>query len=178
MGPGLFGTRDRITAFMNRQAAAMSVGPWLRSGSRLSNPDLPKVRIALPPGPAFVGGSALVIWQHSRVEREAVDFIDRLISPEVQSTLVPMSGMLPVLKEAWDEPVMKEDPWAGVFYEALKTGRVLCRAPVWGIIEEKLKIEFSMIWEEIFSAPDPNIEAIVKKRLLPLARRLNITLGT
>ncbi len=179
MAPGKLATEDVSSLFIQRQVAAINLGPWLRSNLVEQNRTdlLADLGMSAPPGPAFMGGTVLVIWQHSRFEREAVDLIDRLISPAVQAGFCPLTGMLPALKEAWDQPALKDDPLNSVFYKALENSRTLSRVSVWGTIEEKLKIEISQIWEEIFAAPDPDILAIVKKRLVPLARRLNITLG-
>ncbi len=179
MSSGHIGTTDVSALFLNRQVAAINMGPWLRTN--LLEQDraeiLQEMGVAAPPGPAFLGGTALVIWQHTRFEREIVEFIDSLIHPTLQSDFCTVSGLLPANKEAWDRPGLKDDPINSIFYQVLQTGRTLSRVSVWGMIEEKLKIEISLIWDEIFSTPDPDIEVIVRKHLVPLARRLNITLA-
>ncbi len=179
INPGRFGNVQVLDKFIRQELAVINLGPWLRNNLRDQNLTelIPQYGIALPPGPAFTGGSMLVVWQHTRFEREVVEFIERLISPDVQSTFGPLSGLLPALKAAWDEPALKEDPLYGVFYNALETGRTLTRVSVWGTIEDKLRVDIGAIWDEIFATPSPDIEAIVKKRLVPLARRLNMTLG-
>ena len=177
--PGRMGTADVLNLFIQQQVAAINLGPWLRSNlEERSRTDLiPNLGIAAPPGPAFMGGTVLVVWQHSRYEREVVDFIDRLTSPEVQAGFCSLTGLLPALKEAWKQPALKDDPLNSIFLKALENSRTLSRVSVWGTIEEKLKIEISQVWDEIFATPNPDIQAIVRKHLVPLARRLNITLG-
>ena len=179
MHPGRMGTADVLNLFIQGQVAAIILGPWLRSNLEEQNRTelIPNLGISMPPGPAFMGGSVLAVWQHTRYEHEVVDLIERLISPAAQASFCPLTGLLPVRKEAWEMPEIKDDPLNRIFYQALENSRTLSRVSVWGTIEEKLKIEISQIWDEIFATPDPDVEAILKKRLVPLARRLNITLG-
>jgi multiple sugar transport system substrate-binding protein len=173
-------TADVLKNFIDRNVAVITLGPWLRSNLKEQNRFdlLPKLGIASPPGPAFVGGSALAIWQHARYTDEAVELVSYLVSPEVQAEFIPLTGMLPASKAAWAMPQLKDDPLLSVFYEPLLHGRAFTRASIWGMIEHKLIAEMSQIWNEIFSTPDPEVEVIVKKHLVPLARRLNITLNT
>jgi maltose-binding protein MalE len=172
-------TGDVLNLFIQEKVAVINLGPWLRSNLVEQNRTdlIPRLGTTMPPGPAFMGGSVLAIWQHTRYEREVVDFIERLISPVAQASFCPLTGLLPARKEAWQLPELRDDPLTSTFYRALETSRTLSRVSVWGTIEEKLKIEISQVWDELFSTPDPNVEAILRKRLVPLARRLNITLG-
>lgn len=178
-GPGMH-TSDVLNSFIQRKVAAITLGPWLYSNLKEQNRiDLiSQLGLASPPGPAFVGGSVLSVWQHSRYTRESLELIKFLTSPAIQAELVPLTGMLPAAKEAWDMPALKDNAIFNAFYEPLLHGRAFTRVPVWGMIEEKLIIEMSFIWDEIFATPDPDVDAIIKKHLISLGRRLNITLNT
>jgi ABC-type glycerol-3-phosphate transport system substrate-binding protein len=171
---------DEIRLFFERKVAVTILGPWLPA--RLKEAQrfdlLPRLGIASPPGPAFVGGSLLVIWEHSRNARKAVDLISRLVSPQVQAELCPLTGELPARLEPWQLPAFRENPLISAFYEPLLNGRSLTRVPIWQMIEEKLSFEMGLIWEELFASPGPDVANIVRRHLLPQARRMNITLGS
>jgi maltose-binding protein MalE len=67
-----------VSLFRQRQVAAILGGPWILTNLR-GQADLagllPQLGIALPPGPSFVGGINLAVWQHTRYEQEFIELI-------------------------------------------------------------------------------------------------------
>ena len=84
--------------FRQRQVAAILGGPWilsnLRGQAQLAGL-LPQLGIALPPGPSFVGGMNLVVWQHTRDEQECIELIRHLVAPQAQIEYCPLIGLMP-----------------------------------------------------------------------------------
>jgi multiple sugar transport system substrate-binding protein len=164
--------------FLQRRAAVAMSGPWdwnLMAGGGIESSELAQVGTALPPGPAFVGGSNLVILQHSssRFERIAIDLIRHLISPDVQFTYSTMVGLLPVRGDLLDDPRYFVDARLKVFVDALKQGRTTPNVPLWGVVEERLTEAFGQIGQAIMAQPEASLETIIRDHLEPLAKRLN-----
>jgi multiple sugar transport system substrate-binding protein len=172
---------DKVTTlFKERRTAAMFTGPWaltnLKGQASLSGM-LDQIGIALPPGPPFVGGMDLVVWQHTRQERAVIDLIRQLVTPEAQLEYCPRVGMMPARLEAISAPYYSNDPHYKVMVEALRKGRVSTSFPLWGMVEEKLFPSLAKIWVDIFKGPEEPLENIISRNIDVLARRLEITLG-
>jgi multiple sugar transport system substrate-binding protein len=170
-----------VELFCQGQVAAILCGPWLladlRGRANLAD-QIDKVGIATPPGPSFVGGSNLIVWQHARYEAECIALIRHLVSPEVQLEYCPASGLLPVRMEALTDPTYTADPYYRVLLDALHHGRVPIAFPLWGMVEDKLSTSFAQVWSEVFTHPRGRLEAILTRHLEGLARRLDFTLGS
>ena len=130
--------------FAQRNVAAIMAGPWMlqdfvRQG--FSDEDIDRIGISVTPGPPFVGGTVLSIWQHTRQNRrvnDALEFIEFMTRPEVQVEYCPHLGLLPTRKEAWEMPSMVNAPHYKVIRRALSMGRGLPAVPLWGMVEEKV----------------------------------------
>jgi hypothetical protein len=48
---------------------------------------------------------------------------------------------------------------------------------LWGAVEDKLRVGLSNIWADLFDNPTQDLDQCIAKHLVPLARRLNMTLG-
>ena len=46
-----------------------------------------------------------------------------------------------------------------------------------GAVETRLAHAIPLLWDDIFTSPHPDLEALYDKHITPLARRLNITLS-
>ncbi len=172
---------DKVTAlFRERRTAAILTGPWvltnLKAQASLSGM-MDQIGIALPPGPPFIGGMDLVVWQHTRQERGCIDLIGQLVTPEAQLEYCPTVGMMPARVEALAAPYYSADPHYKVMVEALHKGRVSSSFPLWGMVEEKLYPSLAKIWVDIFKDQNEDLESILARNLDFLARRLEITLG-
>jgi len=163
--------------FSKRHVAATITGPW--GLLEIPEEDRARLGIAIPPGPPFVGGTVLSIFQHtSRNHRvdEALKLIEFLIQPQVQAEFAPYLGLLPTRLEAWEMSPIADIPYNKVLLQALSIGRGLPAAPLWGMIEEKLKTSLSMVWEDLLTNPDTNVDLAIEKNLEPTVTRLNLSL--
>lgn len=170
-----------VELFRQRQVAAILCGPWLLAdlrGRAEFAGQMDKVGIALPPGPSFVGGTNLIIWQHARNEGECIEMIRHLVSPQVQNQICLASGHLPVRMEALADPNYSVDPHLKVLADALQKGRVPIAFPLWGMVEDKLSTSFAQVWSELFARRHDRLEVILSRHLDGLARRLDLTLGS
>jgi ABC-type glycerol-3-phosphate transport system substrate-binding protein len=168
-----------VDLFFNRQAAALMSGPWLFSNMKargFAPEQLAQVGIALPPGPPFVGGTYLIVWQHTRRPSEAVELIRRLTRPQFQAELCPAAGLLPVSQAAWTAEVFADQNYQ-VLHQAMRCGRSFVNIPIWGMVEDKLTPIFGQIWADLIVRPEQDIEAVLAKHLDPTVHRLNTTLA-
>jgi multiple sugar transport system substrate-binding protein len=169
-----------VELFRQRQVAAILGGPWILTNLRdLESMTglMPQLGIALPPGPSFVGGMNLVVWQHTRYPQECVELIRQLVDPQFQIQYCPSIGLMPASLKAVSDPAYSADPHFKVLVEALHKGRVATSFPLWGMVEDKLSTSFTQIWADLFSQPDANLDAIFSSNVDALASRLEITLG-
>jgi multiple sugar transport system substrate-binding protein len=170
-----------VELFLQRKVAAILCGPWLlphlRGQADFAGQES-KIGIALPPGPSFVGGTNLIIWQHARYEAECIELIRHLVSPQAQLEVCPPSGLLPVRMEALVDPFYTNDPHNRVLVEALQKGRIPTPFALWGMVEDKLSTSFAQVWSDIYAHPGGRLEEILAKHLEGLARKLDIMLGS
>jgi multiple sugar transport system substrate-binding protein len=170
-----------VSLFKQRQVAAILGGPWILTNLR-AQPELvgllPQLGIALPPGPSFVGGMNLAVWQHTRHEQECIELIRHLVAPQAQIEYCPFIGMMPARVETLADPFYSADPVYKVLVEALYKGRVSTSFPLWGMVEDKLSTSFAQIWLDIFSQTADSLDTILSTHLDMLARRLDIMLGS
>lgn len=162
------------------QQAAVTMGPigWLAIMRDRYAPDLvaEKVGVATPPGPAYVGGSNLVVWRYTRRARDAIALVRFLTSRQAQVDYCQRTGHLPVRLDALTEPPYTSDPHYQIMAEALRAGRTYPVFPKWGEIEEKLSDACLWFWDSIAADRDQDISALIKPHLESLARRLMVTL--
>jgi multiple sugar transport system substrate-binding protein len=168
-------------SFFKRKVAVMMTGSYFGPtfNANITPEQRTKIGMALPPGPSFVGGSHLVIMDHTppRQEARALEIITRLIEPQVQHDLCVMTGMLPARRAVLEQPPFATDPCYRVFVEALNQGRSLPTLSLWGTIEERLIDSCTHLWAQIMANPTVDIEAIVTEEFNLLARRINPMLG-
>jgi len=169
--------------FAHRKVSATITGPWLLT--YLRNADLPdsliaQLGVALPPGPSFVGGTAFVIWRHTRQAEKVLKLIEYLSRDEFQIDFCKTTGLLPVRRDLWTEDFLSLNEHMPTFLRGIQDGRGLPPFPLWGMIEERLTNTFGAIWNDIYATPKPmkpgTIDGILAKHLEPLDVRLNIAL--
>lgn len=161
--------------FVSQNAAVAIQGPWLlQQIKNLPNASelMPLLGITLPPGPPFVGGTALAIWQYSLKWRPSLAFIRYMISLPVQTWFCVISGLLPVRADAWSAGEFLTPPYQ-ILLQALKAGRSLPAVPLWGVVEARLDEAFGKIWSMLMENPKDNIDAILRGILNPLAEQMN-----
>jgi multiple sugar transport system substrate-binding protein len=167
--------------FTDRLAAVTIASPNWLNRIRFRYRETPEVAdrlgVALPPGPTYVGGSSLAIWQHARAEGEAVELVRLMTSREAQAAYCPQVGYLPARLDALSEPPFSTDPRYRVMVEALTTGRAYPPIARWGLIEERLSAALIRIWEDIFSNPGQDLDGVITRQLESLVQRLELTLA-
>jgi multiple sugar transport system substrate-binding protein len=166
--------------FASRQAA-VTMGPcgWVASLCQQSGlPDgAGRLGVALPPGPAYVGGSNLVVWRHSRHAWESVKLVRLLTSQKAQVEFCPRVGHLPVLNDALNEPPYSDNPHFLAMVEALRTGRCYPTFLRWGLVEERLSAAFISIWNDLLPANSHMVDDVLGRHLDPVAGRLEMALA-
>lgn len=168
-----FNIHQLADLFCQRRVAAIVSGPWVLSylARNLGNDDLfSQVGIALPPGPAFVGGSQLAIWRNTAHEDIAVALVKYLLMPDVQHQLSLLTGMLPALRSvAASKAFTGATPHHELLLHALGHGCNPALFSHWGLLEEYLATAFGQIWGELLENPGEDINTVLDKVLKPLA---------
>jgi len=159
---------------VERQAATVVGTPgWFSSiyeQSTISDaPD--RLGIAAPPGPAFVGGSGPMIWQHSHKTSEAVDLIRCLTGQQTKMDYFARMQQLPARLDVMEEPPYSTDSHYQVMTKALRGGRTYPAIPKWGALEKRLL-------DNVIANPDQDLEALVRPHMDALAQRLRVVVGT
>lgn len=159
----------------NPDTAITMSGPWLY---REVNAELQgQIGAALPPGPAFVGGSHLVIWKHTAKHEAALELVQFLMQPHAQITHSQNVGLLPSRLDALASPAFSTNPIYQVDIRGLQTGHSFPGTRSWGLMEDRLTNELSGLWEQALSNPELDLDAAIAKRMVPLATRLDLVLG-
>jgi ABC-type glycerol-3-phosphate transport system substrate-binding protein len=171
--------REALGLFANRQAAvtmgSLYLGTQLQA--RLSAQDLPRLGIALPPGPSLVGGSSLVVWAHTPGVREAADLVVFLTRPDVMTEYCQRTGYLPTRLDVLSSPPFSTDQRFAACIQALQSGRPFPIIQAGGLLENSLANSLAKIWQDIFLSDGQDIRAHLQDNLFPLGRRLDITLS-
>ncbi len=168
------------TLFAERRVAVTMGGPWRINALRqsgLSAERLAEIGIASPPGPAYVGGTNIVIWQHTRHAREAFELVRALNTKATAVTYSQFSSFLPARMDVLSAPPYSTDPQYQAFVQAIKSGRTTSHHRLWSLLEEKVNAGLHEIWVEIMKQPDLDLEGVVMARLEPIRRRLDLTLN-
>ena len=129
------------------------------------------------PAPCFVGGSNLVIWQHTRHERAAVELVRFLMSEAVLAQANRAMATLPPLTAMLDSAEFIPDPMRNVMAQAIKTGRSYPAFRLWGILEDRLVNTLLSIGVEVLAHPDRDLADLIDQQIIPLAQRLSLTLA-
>jgi multiple sugar transport system substrate-binding protein len=170
------GEGDSFDWFGNRKAAVTITGPWIRStfrGLGVGEDMLANLGTAAPPGPAFVGGTHLVIWRHAlaRHERITLKLIECLTSARVQSS--EMITELPARVDVLNAPPYSDDPYWRIFSQALQGGRSFPCVPLWGTVEDRMRNTLAAIWISLNENPEQDIDGVLELHLGRLAKQLN-----
>ena len=179
LSPEFYGfTPPQVDGVFQRKEAAVTInGPWaiFHPSAPLPSQDLKNIGVAPLPGVSSVLASDLVIWKHTSVrhERIAVNLVKFLTSHKAQLQCPKHSGLLPARLETLESKSFSADPFYQVFVDGLKSGRSLPTMRLWGLVEERLTAALAVLWAKILAEPNPDLDAIIKAELEPLAQRLN-----
>jgi ABC-type glycerol-3-phosphate transport system substrate-binding protein len=165
------------TRFLEGRAAVTISGPWtVFPPQPLPEPNIhDKIGVAAMPGVSCVLASDLVVWKHTPVRQEpvAVELVQFLTAKKAQLRCSLDVGMLPARLETLKTKPFSTDPFYQVFINALMSGRALPNMRLWGLIEERLTAAFGILWHKILADPDPDLDALIKAELDPLAQKIN-----
>ena len=176
---GPFNTEvDLIRAFSEKRISVMMSGPWLWNElfhERLPAVDLSNVAVAMPPGPPFLGGSTLVIWNHANpdIVDEALAFFTLLTSFKPQATLFEIKGLLPVNQGVLKRPPFTSDANFKRMTELVEKGRYLSPSPIWGHLESSLIRVFGLVWAALKENGYNMSLDLLRRHLEPLAKRFD-----
>jgi len=161
------------------ETAATLSGPWLFLAARTrGTPDLAThLGVALPPGPSFVGGSNLIIWNHTRQPAAALRLIHFLTQPAAQVIYSQRMGLLPARLDALAGPPFAGDPLWQQTIQGVRTGRSFPVIRAWGLLEYRLTATLGTLWAETLANPSLDLDAALAQHLQTLAQRIDPILG-
>jgi|LSQX01.1.fsa_nt_gb multiple sugar transport system substrate-binding protein len=109
----------------------------------------------VPAGPegrvSFLGGSFLAVSKSSENLDDAKELIKFLASEDAQIDYAKVTGKLPALKKACENPFIKDHPMRGVFKEQLEYGRAYPAIPLWGPVKVCLNDAIKKIWDNVLN---------------------------
>lgn len=154
-------------------------GPWLFGAAQTEAAAglRDQLGVALPPGPSFVGGSHLVVWKHSRAPEAAVRLVAFLSRREPQLAYSQAVGLIPTRMEALAAPPFAAHPLWQLAIQGLRTGRSFLVTRSWGLMEDRLTTALAGLWADVLAGPQADLEGLIRRRLEPLAKRLDLVLG-
>ncbi|WP_404455238.1 sugar ABC transporter substrate-binding protein [Virgibacillus necropolis] len=134
---------DIVQAFSNGSKPMFFSGPWMINIMKDQAPDLEgKWATAVMPKKesrtSSMGGSVLSVFHTSENVDNALKFISYMNEVETQLEWLKVSNTLPARTEAWEDPVLKEDPNYQVFGEQLKDAKAGLQIPEFERIAQEL----------------------------------------
>lgn len=173
-----YNQNELMDVFARREVAVVMTGPWVLNQLRLRGLPLDNLMLTSPPGPAFVGGTVLLVWKHSTLVDEDIDLIRYLVTSKPQVEYMWQSGMLPVNRSVWQRPPFSEDVHYQMMYEVITKGRTLPAISLWGMMEERVISALGAVWTGLMAEPHPDVDAVIHKAIDPVADELNRSLNS
>ena len=175
------GAIDALELFVERRVAVMmGLCGWLPYFLRQSEvlDVVDRLGVAVPPGPAFIGGSSIIAWRHTRQVQDAVAMVRTLTSKQLlQALLRDRLDFFPARLDVWAEPPYADDPRYEAIAQAIKTGRAFPVVSKWGMFETKLRQTATQLWNIVMAEPDQDLTDLVSAYMTSLARRFAVSLG-
>ncbi len=123
------------------------------------------------PGVSLAGGSSLVIFNNSQHKEEAWKLIEYLSRPHIQIEFYKLLNDLPSIKEAWNDPILKDDPYMKAFYEQFFHVVATPKVPEWEQIAfskvqqyAELAARNALTVDEALKQLDNDVDRILEKR--------------
>lgn len=167
------------TEFLQNPEAAVTLGTiqlFLAAQKQNLSELTSQLGITPFPGPSYLGGSYLIIWRHTPHVEAALKLVRFLTQTSAQVRYSESVGLIPVRLDALNQLASINDPLWQAAIQAIRQSRSLPAMRSWGIIGDKLTLEFGALWTEVLLKPDLDLEAAIQRRLEPLARRLDLSL--
>lgn len=133
--------------------------------------------VAAFPKPYFIGGTNLVIWQHSTNVESALQLVQYLTSVTPQLRVSLPFRMFPPRLAVMSTPEYLADPMMKNLGDIPRFGRSYPAVKLWGVIEERLITGLLSIRAAVLADPHADLDTLIEQTLIPLARRLNIALA-
>jgi len=123
------------------------------------------------PGVSLAGGSSLVIFKESKYKKEVWKFFEYLSKKTTQIEFYKLLNNLPAIKEAWEDPIFKEDLYMQAFYLQFMNVRATPKIPEWEQIAfakvqqyAELAARNVISVEEALRRLDKDVDRILEKR--------------
>jgi len=123
------------------------------------------------PGVSLAGGSSLVIFKDSKYKKEVWKFFEYLSEKSTQIEFYKLLNNLPAIKEAWEDPIFKDDPYMQAFYLQFMNVRATPKIPEWEQIAfakvqqyAELAARNVISVEEALRRLDKDVDRILEKR--------------
>ncbi len=138
---------------------------------------LPLLGCAQLPGPAFVGGTSFVIWQHasSKATQIALDLLAQFLSAPDMTEYCYETHMLPSRIEGFLHPYLAADPFLTVLKTSIETGRTHHLTRLWMVIADRLSGTCRTISNELLQNLDQDERCLVEKHIHVLANRMRMS---
>jgi multiple sugar transport system substrate-binding protein len=134
--------------------------------------------IAPFPKPYFIGGTNLVIGQHSLHVDEAIMLVKFLTSlTPMTQVAIPCRTLPSPRLTLISTPEFSEDPLLKNLRDATQFGRSYHPVKLWGVIEERFIAGLLAIRSAVLADPSVDLETLVRQKIVPIAHRLNIALS-
>jgi len=123
------------------------------------------------PGVSLAAGSSLIIFNNSEHKKETWRLIEFLSRSDVQIEFYKLLNDLPAIKEAWNDPVLKDDPYMKAFYEQFFHVVATPKVPEWEQIAfskiqqyAELAARGVLSVDEALQRLDADVDRILEKR--------------
>ncbi|MBN2148857.1 MAG: extracellular solute-binding protein [Anaerolineales bacterium] len=130
----------------------------------------------------WCGGGSFIIWQHTQGypehERAAVELVQFLVSKEAQVRWANRVHSMPSRINALHEIFPESHPLHDAVDVAIRHGRAYQNVPLWRRMEHQLALELGECVRVVQQDPSVDAEKVLLEHLAPLARRLNLILGS
>jgi len=167
-----------IDLFWQGDAAITMDGTWTYDAQKgnASLEVLDNLGVALAPGPAWVGGSNLVVLD-TTIDREAAwNLLLFLSEPDSVLTMYKLTGLAPAKLNLLNSREVLKRAFGPIFNQAMETGRSPKNHRFSGLIEDNLRYAFGLVWTDLLKSPNKNPREILVKYLVPLKQRLELAI--
>ncbi|EAC2955723.1 TPA: sugar ABC transporter substrate-binding protein [Listeria monocytogenes] len=149
-------------------------GPWMVNTLKDTAPDIDgKWATAVLPkkenNESSLGGANLSIFKYSDKKDDALKFMDYMSQPDVQLSWLKDTNSMPARMDAWEDDMLKNDPYYKVFGEQMKTAEPMPLIPQF----EEIAQLYGKSWEQIYRGGadvqtqmdtfNDQVEALLKK---------------
>ncbi|HOM01248.1 MAG TPA: sugar ABC transporter substrate-binding protein [Acetivibrio sp.] len=150
-------TGDIESGFKSGAYATSFLGPWnianMRKEKDKGESDMiDKTGVTMvPAGPegrfAFLGGSNISMFNSSKNKEAAFELLKYLATKECQVAYSKVTGMLPTVQAAYEDPYYESDALMKVFKDQLAYAKHYQSIPAWASAENYFQQGLSKIWD-------------------------------